>query len=313
MGDDGAVADRLQLRQTFDSASSLYDQARPRYPAELFDTLITYAGLGAGDQVLEIGCATGIATRPLAERGLHIVSVELGEHLAAVAADQLAAYRQVEVICADFESWAPIQTFDLVVAATAWHWIDPSVRCQLAWEALRPGGHLAFWNATHVFPDGGDPFFDEIQDVYEQIGQALPADATRHRPGELPDSLEEIERSGLFSNTVAVQFDWEIVYDTDAYVDLLNTFSGHIAMTPSQRETLYRAIHDRIAQRPVPEIARHWGVVLQTAATEQHSKFEVPDAVTDTKLGPETSRVAKNLARKTRSFRDGRSRGRALD
>ena len=27
-------------------------------------------------------------------------------------------------------------------AATAWHWIDPGIRYQRAWQALRPGGYL---------------------------------------------------------------------------------------------------------------------------------------------------------------------------
>ena len=53
----------------------------------------------------------------------------------------------------------------LVFAATAWYWIDPAVRYQRAWAALRPGGHLALWSAGHVFPDDGDPIFDVLQEV----------------------------------------------------------------------------------------------------------------------------------------------------
>ena len=64
--------------------------------------------------------------------------------------------------------------YDLVYAATAWHWVDPEVRYQRAHEVLRPGGHLAFWRADHVFPVGGDPFFAEIQEVYDEIGEGLP-------------------------------------------------------------------------------------------------------------------------------------------
>jgi SAM-dependent methyltransferase len=259
------MPDRLRLRETFDSAAALYDRARPRYPAELFDALVTQTGAQASDVVLEIGCATGIATRQLAERGFQVVCVELGEDLARAASENLAAYPQVEVVCADFESWAPTRHFDLLVAAASWHWIDPSIRYQPASEALRPGGHLAFWSATHVFPDDGDPFFDEIQDVYEQIGEGHPSGAPRPRPGRLPDSLDEIEHSGLFANAVALQFDWEVIYSTEAYIDLLNTFSGHIAMTPSQRETLYGAIRKRTAHRHVPQISRHWGAVLHIA------------------------------------------------
>ena len=122
------------------------------------------------------------------------------------------------------------QRFHLVYAATAWHWVDPDVRYRRAWELLQPNGHLAFWSATHVFPDGGDPFFVEIQDVYDEIEGDSAAEAVRPRPGELPDQRQEIESSGLFTEVVVRQFDWEIRYDADAYIALLDTFSGHIAM-----------------------------------------------------------------------------------
>ena len=263
--DDGAVGDRLQLRRAFDSVAELYDRARPRYPVELFDVLIATTGVRSGDHVLEVGCATGIATRPLADRGLNVTCLELGEDLARVAQRKLAGYPHIEIVCADFESWVPTQAFDLVAAATAWHWIDPETRYQLAWQALRPGGHLAFWTASHVIAENGDPFFTELQDIYDEIGEGLSPDTRWPRPGQLPDSLQEITDSGLFSGAVAVQFDWELAYSAEEYIDLLNTFSGHITMSGAQRDTLYGAIRHRIARRPSDRVNRHWGAVLHMA------------------------------------------------
>jgi SAM-dependent methyltransferase len=99
--------------------------------------------------------------------------------LAAAARRNLAGFNGVEVIEAAFETWWPPgrAAFDLVFAATAWHWIDPAVKYQRAWQLLRPGGHLAFWGATHVFPADGDRFFRDIQDVYDEIGEGLPPGA----------------------------------------------------------------------------------------------------------------------------------------
>jgi trans-aconitate methyltransferase len=54
-----------------------------------------------------------------------------------------------------FEDWKSDERFELVFAATAWHWIDPTLSYRNAWLALRPGGHLAFWSASHVFPKAG--------------------------------------------------------------------------------------------------------------------------------------------------------------
>jgi len=83
---------RERLRQTFDRAAVLYDRVRPDYPEALFDDLITVAGLTPGDRLLEVGCATGKATRPLARRGFRITCVELGAELAAAARRNLAGF-----------------------------------------------------------------------------------------------------------------------------------------------------------------------------------------------------------------------------
>jgi SAM-dependent methyltransferase len=259
--------DRERLRTTFDSAARLYHKARPDYPERLYDELVRLAGLHPGDRLLEVGCATGKATIPLARRGFAITCVELGPELAAEARLNLAGLGDVDVVTAPFETWSPGPAqFDLVFAATAWHWVDPAVKYRRAWDALRPGGHLAIWEATHVFPAGGDPFFTEIQDIYDEIGEGLPPGAIRREPGQLPESTGEILASGLFRDVEVRHFDWEISYDAAGYIGLLDTFSGHIAMDGWQRDRLYGEIRRRLAARPDGRLRRGWGAVLHVAS-----------------------------------------------
>src|SRR5437868_3015668 len=99
---DLADVDREQLRQTFNQAADLYQRARPEYPDELFGDLVIAAGLAPGDRLLEVGCATGKATVPLARRGFRITCVELGPELAAAARRNLDGLG-AEVIEASFE------------------------------------------------------------------------------------------------------------------------------------------------------------------------------------------------------------------
>ena len=259
---------RERLRQTFDTVAARYHAARPGYPGALYDTLISLARLAPDqDEILEIGCGTGKATIPLARRGFRITAVELGAALAAEARRNLAAFPRVTVVNADAERWQPPAPamFGLVFAATAWHWIDPAVRYRRAWELLRPGGHLAFWEAVHVIPDHGDPFFREIQDVYDEIGEALPPGSGFAKPDTLADRAAEITATGLFTDVTIRRFDWEITYTADSYLLLLDTFSGHIAMAPWQRERLYGEIRRRLGQRPDGRVRRHWGAVLHVA------------------------------------------------
>ena len=156
--------------------------------------------------------------------------------------------------------------FGLLFAATAWHWIDPEVKYRKAWSLLRPGGHLAFWDAVHVFPEsGGDPFFAQIQDVYDEIGSGLPAGWVSPTPATLPDRKVEIEASGRFTDVAVRRFDWEVRYSADAYIRLLETFSSNLSMAPWQRDRLYGEIRRRLALRPDGLLRRHWGAVLNVA------------------------------------------------
>jgi len=272
------VSRRERLRRTFDDVAEDYQEARPEYPVALYKTLISLTGVEPGvDALCEVGCASGKATLPLARRGFAITCVELGGALAAEARRNLAGFERVSVDHADFESWTPQELprsvthpdfpgFGLLFAATAWHWIDPEVKYRKAWSLLRPGGHLAFWEAVHVEPESdADPFFREIQAVYDEIGEKLPDGSVFHTPSTLPDSRAEIEASGLFTDVTIRRFDWEIRYSAEGYIRLLETFSSNLSMEPWQRDRLYGEIRRRLALRPDGQLRRHWGVVLHIA------------------------------------------------
>ena len=258
-------AAREPLRETFDAAAGLYDSARPAYPDELFDDLVSLARLAPGARLLEIGCATGKATRPLLARGFTVVCVELGSELAETARRNLAGL-PVAIHVAPFEEWeGEPGAFDLVYAATAWHWLDPEIRYRKAHRLLRPDGHLAFWSALHACPKGFDRFFTEIQEVYDAIGESYGEEWPPPRPEEIADESAEIEASGLFEDVRARRYVWEQAYTADEYIALLNTFSGHIAMESKKRKLLYREVRERIARRPDGQVRRHWYAILHVA------------------------------------------------
>jgi SAM-dependent methyltransferase len=256
---------REPLRRTFNSAAELYDAARPDYPEQLFDDLVELAALDPGARLLEIGCATGKATRPLLARGFSVVCVELGAQLAEKARRNLAGL-PVEIHVRPFETWeGEAGAFDLVYAATAWHWVDPSVRFHKAHELLRARGHLAFWSALHAFPEGFDPFFTEIQEVYDTIGESYGGDWPPAPPEQTRDFADEIVQSGLFEDVRVRRYVWERQYSADEYIALLETFSGHISMDADKREHLYREIRAKLGTH---RVRRHWYAILHVACAK---------------------------------------------
>jgi SAM-dependent methyltransferase len=260
------LSDSIELRHTFDQTAETYEEARPDYPVGLFQDLIDITKIGTESSLLEIGCGSGKATRPLAERGFKVVCVELGPRLAQVARQRLDQFAGVEVITSSFEDWdSGGETFDLIYAATAWHWIDREVRYQKAATLLKPGSHLAFWSATHAFPKGFDPFFTEIQEVYDAIGESHDEPWPPPHPENVPDEAAEIESSGYFEVVGTRRYLWAHRYTAAEYLALLDTFSGHRAMEADKRNFLYREIRSRIEHRTDPRVVRHWLAILHVA------------------------------------------------
>ncbi|HEX6469616.1 MAG TPA: class I SAM-dependent methyltransferase [Streptosporangiaceae bacterium] len=257
-----------RLRTTFDRAAGLYQRARPDYPGELYADLLALTGIEPPAHLLEVGCGPGKATLPLARMGFRITAVELGAALAAEAGRNLAAFPGVSVVNSSFEAWEPPAgaAFDLLYAATAWHWVDPEVRYAKAAAVLASGGHAAVWGAEHAFPGGFDPFFTDIQQVYDEMGEGDGAAWPPPPPAARPDrAAAEFEESGHFTVVGTRLHVWERTYTADEYIALLNTFSGHIGMEPAKRDHLYREVRRLLAAREDGRLTRHWSAVLTVA------------------------------------------------
>jgi SAM-dependent methyltransferase len=249
--DGGDTMSDRELRTTFDSDARRYDRARPTYPPALFDDLVALSEIPPNGRVLEVGPGTGQATLAMAERGYRIVAVELGANLAHVARDNLKRFEQVKVHTSAFEQWPlPREPFDVVLAATALHWIDPDVRYRKPAAALRQSGALAVITTDHVAGEDED-FWVTVQDCYErhmpgtEPGLRLPAADDVH------DDSESIEStaSGLFDAPILRRYFWDAPYTTGEYLDVLRTYSNHIALDPEQRDSLLACIARLIDDR----------------------------------------------------------------
>jgi SAM-dependent methyltransferase len=239
----------VEKRRTFNQVAELYDEVRPRYPDQLIDDLITLSGLPEGGRVLEVGAGTGIATLPLAKRGYQIVAIELGAELAAVASKKLSEFDNVDVVVGSFEDWQlPREPFDLVMSATAWHWIDPEMGYRKAAEALRPGGALAIFAYWHIA--GGDrDFFEQVQDCYLRFMPDADPNERLKEPSEYEPDVSQLEASGLFERPETRQYVTEETHTRAGYLDLLSTYSGHRALSDEARQGLFDCVGSLIDQK----------------------------------------------------------------
>jgi SAM-dependent methyltransferase len=257
-----------QRRTSFGQVATLYDKVRPGYPHALFEDVIAFSSLPHDGHVLEIGCGTGQATLPFARRGYSIYCLEPGASLAAVAQRNLASYPKAEVLISPFETWVEVETrFDLVISATAFHWIDPTTRYQKAAQVLKPDGAIAlFWN-KHVQTATSADFFKAVQGVYERI---VPDTAKTFSGLPHPDEIltpvkEEIDRSGLFGAVAIRKYKWDKVYQAADYTSLLNTYSDHRVLDDSTREALFLSIVELINVKFSGQVVKEYLTILYLA------------------------------------------------
>jgi SAM-dependent methyltransferase len=253
------------LRATFNQDAELYDRARPGYPAELLEDLAKLAGIGPGARLLEIGCGTGQLTLALAERGCEVIALDIGADMAAIARRKLAPYPNARVLVAAFEDWPlPTRPFDAVVAATAFHWLDPAVRVNKASASLGPGGTLATVSTHHV-AGGDEGFFVEVQACYERWDSSTPAGLRLLTAADIPPDSEELDRSGQFGPATFRRYEWEQAYSTAAYCDLLLTYSGHRILPIEARRGLLDGIAHLIDSRYGGDVTKRYMTELRLA------------------------------------------------
>ena len=237
-----------ELRTLFDRVAEQYDEKRPTYPPQMFDDIVALSGVADGGRVLEIGCGTGQATLPMAERGYRITCVELGANLAAIARRNLAEY-DVEVQVGEFESWPlPDEPFDLVMCVSAFHWLDPAIAMPKMARALRAGGAIAITSGGHIA--GGDTqFFNDVQACYEAHMPGTPPGLRLEAADEMPLEAPALAESGLFEPPQMQRYVWLREFTTDTYIGELNTYSGHIALSDEDRGALLACIRRMIDER----------------------------------------------------------------
>lgn len=158
--------DRRELGRVFNEVPDLYDRVRPAYPDELCRGPRRRHRYGRPIVAPRGGLRTGQATRSLAELGCRVTAVEPGAGLAELARQRLATFPNVKVETSTFEGWDDRdRRFDVLVAASAWHWVDPSVGWRRAHDLLHPGGWMALLGNVVVRRPGGPEVYAETADL----------------------------------------------------------------------------------------------------------------------------------------------------
>ncbi|MFH8492400.1 class I SAM-dependent methyltransferase [Streptomyces longisporoflavus] len=227
-----------RMAESFGTDAQRYDQARPGYP----DALVTQIVAGSpGPDVLDVGCGTGIAARQFQAADCAVLGVEPDARMA-----QFAQARGLPVEVATFEAWQPAgRTFDTVIAAQSWHWVDPVAGAAKAARVLRPDGRLAIFG--HVY----EPPAEVAEAFAAAYRRAVPDSPLSNQPARRPldmyqagyakfaDAIRQTER---FHAPEQWRFDWERSYTRGQWLELLPTTGGLTQLPPDKTADILDAV-----------------------------------------------------------------------
>ncbi|MFD5627650.1 class I SAM-dependent methyltransferase [Streptomyces sp. NPDC127072] len=231
-----------RMAESFGVDAQRYDEARPGYPEALVARIVAAS---PGADVLDVGCGTGIAARQFQAAGCAVLGVEPDHRMA-----DFARARGLRVEVAAFEAWQPAgRTFDAVVAAQSWHWVDPGTGAVKAAHVLRPGGRLAIFG--HVY----EPPAEVAEPFAAAFRRVAPDSPLSGRPARRPLDLyqavyakfaDRIRETDRFDAPEQWRFDWERSYTRDQWLDLLPTTGGLTQLHADQVAEVLAEVGDAI-------------------------------------------------------------------
>ena len=218
---------REQQRGLFDGVAGLYDVTRRGYPAEIVDAMLATATIGPGSAVLEVGCGTGQLTRQLADRGLDVTAIDIGPAMTATARrnvpDPMVGFRTTA-----FEDFTDSGPFDLIVSATAWHWIDPDVGWAKAAQLLRPGGWLALLTTRERY---GEPLRTALRELWVRYSRQATGWS------DTPSQRAMLREATWFGETVEADHDAALMLPAETVVGVECTHSSFLSSGQKEQQS----------------------------------------------------------------------------
>lgn len=150
-----------------------YTRYRLSYPAILIERIVAFAGLRAGDAVMDLGAGPGLLAIPFARAGLAVTAIDPEPDMLAVLHDEA---RDADVTLAilegsSFEMPGGIGPFRLVTIGRAFHWMDRMATLEMLDKLVVENGTIALVHDDH--PATVENLWrDALRELAEKYGRA---------------------------------------------------------------------------------------------------------------------------------------------
>lgn len=240
------------LEWAFDTVAATYEKFRPGYPDDLYKMLFDYITIDKSSHAVEVGIGGGQATLPILKTGCNLTAVEYGENLSRLCEKKFEDYDNFSVITGKFEDVSlPDSRYNLVYSASAFHWVPEDIGYSKVYDILKPGGAFARF-ANHPYRDKSNPVLStEIDKLYSKY-------YCTYYNKEFKAETEYSEEQAVHRAQIAGKYGFTDIrhamfyrtrtFSAKEYIELLGTYSDHIAMDEKIRTEFFAKIEETINQ-----------------------------------------------------------------
>lgn len=175
------------------------------YSNELYNTLASF-GLSPRDHVLDVGCGTGSASRPLIENAFRVTGVDVSAPMLTKARERFPSATWVEgsAEALPFEPAA----FDAAISAHALHHVDRAKAIAELVRVVKPGGLVGIWWKVLI---DQDPVGQLRARVAREMGVETP-------PSGLNGGFKEFYAGALVDPSLRV-IPWQLTVSVEEYLN----------------------------------------------------------------------------------------------
>ena len=184
----------LPVAVDYGLAADDYGRWRQGFPAEFFARLDKLSICVAGQDVLDVGTGTGLLARALSLRGCRVTGLDPSPALLSEAkkADEAVGV-SIEYCLGRAEATGlEGNAYDVVSAATCWHWVNRPEAAAECRRLLRPDGRLLIAHLDWISHPG-----NVIETTFNVMDRFSPAHASGFLTFQYPQWLFELVDAGF--------------------------------------------------------------------------------------------------------------------
>lgn len=225
----------------YSNGARFYVEGRPRYPAALITAAAAVAEWRQDSRVLEIGSGPGTATQDFAALGGRFTCVEPNADFVAIARDVLAPFPDITFETSTLEQADLSGPFDIVLAASSFHWIDQKRGVQRIEELLAPGGFaVLLWNKE---PQPVAQQAEAVDEAFQRSGYRQPIERqSRDEIAKVFWGLAKPLQTGAFTERLFCHVETAEDYGIERFLALHRSLSPFLALSPEKQTDVAEAL-----------------------------------------------------------------------